>query len=78
MPELNPITRKRLLYITVFLAMDALIALYVSWTIPAADAIAMWAVAFGLISGTAAGALGAFLFATREVTKNLHAVRSRE
>lgn len=78
MPELNPITRRRLLYITIFLAMDALIALYVSWTIPATDALAIWSVAFGLVSGTAAGALGAFLFATRVVTKDLHAVRSRE
>jgi hypothetical protein len=78
MPELNPVTRKRLWYIAVFLAFDAGVALFVSATVPPTDAFAFPAILFGLVSAVAAGSLGSFLYATRPVDKDLRAVRSRE
>ena len=78
MPELNPVTRTRLWYITAFLAMDAVVALYVAATAAPTDSIAMYSVAFGLITGTSAGALGSFLIATKVKIEDLRTARSRE
>jgi hypothetical protein len=78
MPELNPTTRKRLWYITIFLAMDAVIALALSWWLPPTNEWAFPAIAFGLVSAVVAGAVGSFLIATRVEEKDLHAVRGRE
>jgi len=64
MPELNPITRKRLWYIVIFLLLDGIVALYVSAITPPTDAIAFYAVALGLVSVVIAGAVGSFLVAT--------------
>jgi hypothetical protein len=78
MPELNPITRKRLWYITVFLAMDAVVALALSGWLPPTNEWALPAIAFGLVSAVVAGAVGSFLIATRPEVKDIHAARSRE
>lgn len=71
MPELNPVTRKRLWYICAFLAVDAIVALYTSAAVNPADPIALPAIAFGLISGVGAGSLGAFLIATGYVPADM-------
>ena len=80
MPELNPVTRTRLWYIAVFLAIDSVVALYISASIPPLDPIALPSIIFGLIMGVAAGSLVAFLLATKIDVDgtNLKRERTRE
>lgn len=79
MPELNPVTRMRLWYITLFFAADGLIALCAGISLPSDSSWALPAFVLGLVQIVAGGAIGSFLFATREVQKeDLHAVRRRE
>ena len=79
MPELNSVTRSRLWYITLFLQADGLVALCAGITLPADSSWALPAFVLGMVQIVAGGALGSFLFATREVPKeDIHAVRRRE
>jgi hypothetical protein len=79
MPELNPVTRMRLWYITLFFAADGLIALCAGIALPGDNPWAIPAFVLGAVSFVAGGAIGSFLFATREVQKDdIHAVRRRE
>ena len=78
MPELNPVTRKRLWYIAAFLFLDGVVSLWVASSVPPTDPWAIPSVAFGLITVVASGAMGSFLIATRIKVDDLRAQRSRE
>ena len=79
MPELNSVTRTRLWYITGFLFADGIVALCAGIALPGDNPWALPAFALGLVSIVAGGAIGSFLFATREVSQDdLYAKRTRE
>lgn len=62
--QLNPVTRRRLVYILAFLLIDAAVALYVAFTDPN-GAASLPAFAFGFIMLAAAGTVGSILFVER-------------
>ena len=64
-PELNPITRRRLWYIAAFLGIDGIVSLYVATTVPPSDGLALPSILFGLVMLVAAGSIGSVLVATK-------------
>lgn len=78
MPELNPVTRTRLWYIVIFLAMDGIAAYYASSIIPPTNTLALVAWAVAALSVVGAVSLASFLIATRKMTTELKSQRSRE
>jgi uncharacterized membrane protein HdeD (DUF308 family) len=78
MPELNPTTRKRLWYIAAFLLLDGIVSMYICAGTPSTDPLAWPSLIFGLVSLVVAISIGAVLFATKVVPKDLFAERSRE
>ena len=62
--QLNPVTRRRLVYILAFLLIDAIVALYVALSDPS-GAASLPAFGFGFITLVAAGTVGSILIVER-------------
>jgi len=62
--KLNPVTRRRLIYILAFLLFDAVVAMYVALSDPSGTA-SLPAFGFGFITLVAAGTVGSILIVER-------------
>lgn len=78
MPELNPVTRKRLWYIAAFLLIDGIVSFWICGTIPATDPLAFPSFAFAMLSLLVGACIAAMLISTRVVPADMFKSRSRE
>jgi len=75
---LNPVTRARMIYIMIFLVLDAAVGFVVGVTSQPGSDIPLLAVLWGFVNVAAAATVGSILYATRDKVVDLKAARSRE
>lgn len=78
MPQLNPTTKSRLIYIIAFLLLDGCVTMYLGYTNPS-QGFALPAVIFSFLNFVAAITIGCLIYVySKPEQDNMRANRSRE